>query len=72
MLKPEFGCSRKRIHRQMRVAGIVSAKRRAYKTTINSRHSHSIASNLLKRNFFFEQPNQAWVGDITYISTEEG
>ena len=27
MLKPEFGCSRKRVHRQMRLAGIASARR---------------------------------------------
>ena len=27
---------------------------------------------LLKRQFSFAQPNQAWVGDITYIPTGEG
>ena len=56
----------------MQLAGIASVRRRAYKITTNSRHSHPIAPNLLKRNFFFEQPNQAWVGDITYIPTGEG
>lgn len=72
MLKPEFACSRKRVHRQMRIAGISSARSRAYKATTNSNHSHPIAPNLLQRNFTFERPNQAWVGDITYISTDEG
>ena len=72
MLKPEFGCSRKRVYRQMRIAGIVSARRRAYKATTNSRHSHPPAPNLLQRKFCFEHPNQAWVGDITYIPTGEG
>ena len=72
LLKPEFGCSRKRVHRQMQLAGIASVRRRAYKITTNSRHSHPIAPNLLKRNFFFERPNQAWVGDITSIPTGEG
>ena len=72
MLKPEFGCSRKRVHRQMRLAGIASARRRAYKATTNSRHNHPPAPNLLQRNFRFERSNQAWVGDITYIPTGEG
>lgn len=72
MLKPEFGCSRKRVHRQMRIAGVSSVRRRAYKATTNSNHSHPIAPNLLQRNFMFERPDQAWVGDITYIPTGEG
>ena len=72
LLKPEFGCSRKRVHRQMRLAGISSVRRRAYKKTTHSNHSHPIAPNLLQRNFSFDRPDQAWVGDITYIPTGEG
>ena len=55
LLKPEFGCSRKRVHRQMQLAGISSARRRAYKATTNSNHSHPIAPNLLMRNFTFQR-----------------
>ena len=40
--KPEFGCSRKRVHRQLRLAGIVSGRHRAYKVTTNSRHSYPL------------------------------
>ena len=72
LLKPEFGCSRKRVHRQMRLIGISSARRRAYKSTTKSNHDHPIAPNLLMRNFAFPRPDQAWVGDITYIPTREG
>jgi len=72
MLKPEFGCSRKRVHRQMRIACISSVRCRAYKATTNSNHSHPIAPNLLQRNFTFKHPDLAWVGDITYIPTGEG
>lgn len=68
MLKPEFGCSRKRVHRQMRMAGVSSCRRQAYKSTTNSNHSHPIAPNLLRQSFTFEHP----VGDITYIPTGEG
>lgn len=72
LLKPDFGCSRKRVQRQMRLAGISSVRRRSYKTTTNSNHTHPIAPNLLQRNFYFDRPDQAWVGDITYIPTGEG
>ena len=72
MLQPEFGCSRKRVHRHLRLAGIVSGRHRAYKVTTNSRHSYPPAPNLLQRKFSFDQPNQAWVSDITYIPTGEG
>ena len=57
---------------EMRIAGVSSVRRRAYKSTTYSNHSHPIAPNLLQRNFAFERPSQAWVGDITYIPTGEG
>ena len=47
-------------------------RRRTYKKTTNSNHGHPIAPNLLQRNFAFDCPDQAWVGDITYIPTDEG
>ena len=54
MLKPEFGCSHKRAHRQLWLAGIVSGRHRAYKVTTNSRHSYPPAPNLLQRKFSFD------------------
>ena len=72
MLKPVFHCSRGRVHRLMKAAGIHSQRKRAYKATTNSRHHCPIAPNLLQRQFTFSRPNQAWVGDITYIPTGEG
>jgi transposase InsO family protein len=72
MVKPKFGCSRKRVWRLMKKAHIHSARKRAYKRTTNSNHTSPIAPNLLERNFKFSKPNEAWVGDITYIPTGEG
>lgn len=65
-------CSRKRIHRLMNELGISSDRRHAYKATTNSKHSHPIAPNLLERRFSFDRPDLAWVGDITYIPTQQG
>lgn len=72
MLKPIFHCSRGRVHRLMKSIGIHSLRKKAYKITTNSNHAHPISPNLLMRNFSFDLPNQAWVGDITYIPTDEG
>lgn len=72
MLRRKFQCGRKRVWRLMKAADIHSARRKAYKRTTNSFHSNPVAPNLLKRNFNFTQPNEAWVGDITYIPTGEG
>jgi putative transposase len=56
-----------RVARRMRKLGLRSIVRRKYRVTTNSKHSFSVAENLLNRNFTAERPNQAWVGDITYI-----
>lgn len=68
-----MACSRNRVARLMRKAGIQARKRRAYKvTTTNSKHNYPVAQNTLNRQFWAEGPNQKWVGDITYIATKEG
>ena len=72
MVRPEFRCSRNRVWRLMQKANIHSARQKAYKRTTNSNHTNPVAPNLLGRHFKFSQPNQAWVGDITYIPTGEG
>lgn len=72
MLRAETSCSRKRIHRLMNQLNIHSKRKKAYRVTTNSNHSYPISPNLLQRNFYSDRPNQAWVGDITYIPTGEG
>jgi transposase InsO family protein len=72
LLKPDYRCSRGRVHRLMQQANIHSLRKRAYKATTNSKHSYPIAPNLLNRQFSASKPNTAWVGDITYIPTDEG
>lgn len=46
-------------------------RRRKYAITTQSRHRFKRYTNLLK-DFKPVKPNQAWVGDITYIRTKDG
>jgi putative transposase len=56
----------------MRKAGIRSRTKRKFKATTNSKHNLPVAPNLLNQNFTVEARDRAWVGDITYIPTDEG
>ena len=64
--------SKKRVERLMREQGIVARQKRRFRRTTDSNHTNPIAPNLLARNFEPEAPNVAWVGDVTYIETDEG
>lgn len=63
---------RHRVARLMREDGLRAKAPRRFRVTTNSRHSHPVADNLLARRFNREQPNEAWVTDITYVWTDEG
>jgi putative transposase len=65
-------CSRNRIARLMRVNGIRAQGRQKYKVTTDSNHGRAVAPNILAREFEAQGVNQKWVGDITYIWTQEG
>jgi transposase InsO family protein len=64
--------SRKRIARIMQGNGLVAVQRRRFKATTMSGHDFPVQANLLERRFTAAAPNQVWLGDITYITTEEG
>ena len=65
-------CSNDRIRRLMKQMNLVPVHRKRFKATTNSNHSLPVAPNLLKRNFLADKPRHILVGDITYISTDEG
>jgi putative transposase len=65
-------CGKNRVARIMRKAGIRSRTKRKFKATTNSKHNLPVAPNLLNQNFTVEARDRAWVGDITYIPTDEG
>ncbi len=64
--------SRRRIGRLMAAAGLACKTKRKFIATTNSNHELPIAPNFLDRQFTMQQPDQAYVGDITYIYTLEG
>jgi putative transposase len=63
---------KKRVARLMKLAGISGYTPRRFRKTTDSRHANPIAPNLLNRDFSASAPNEAWVGDITYLPTTEG
>ena len=72
MISPVCPCSRNRLHRLMKQHQIHSIRKKAYRVTTNSNHHYAVSPNLLQRDFSSAKPNQKWVGDITYIPTDEG
>ena len=65
--------SRKRIRNILRQLGLfVKMKRRFKVMTTDSNHSLPIAPNILNRDFYASKVDEKYVGDITYIPTNEG
>lgn len=56
----------------MNAAGLICRTKHKFKATTDSCHNKQVASNLLDRKFKVSAANCYWVGDITYIPTEEG
>ena len=65
-------CNHKRVARLMRLEGLQGRRKRRKATTTDSKHAFPVASNVLNREVKAEAPNEKWVGDITYIPTQEG
>lgn len=64
--------SLRRIGKLMKAAGLICKTVKKFKVTTCSNHDKPISPNLLKRNFNVSQKNQCWVGDITYVATQNG
>ena len=63
---------RKRVARLMRQESLRGYTPRRFRRTTDSRHRNRIAPNLLARDFSAKTPDQVWVGDVTYVPTQNG
>lgn len=61
-----------KILKQERDLNLKVKMKRRYKNTTDSNHNLPIAPNILNRDFYASNPNEKYVGDITYIPTGEG
>ena len=73
-LKELYGLivSRKRISAIMKDLNLKVNIKRRYKNTTDSNHNLPIAPNILNRDFYASNPDEKYVGDITYVPTAEG
>jgi putative transposase len=67
-----FPISRNKARKLMKEAGVSVRCRKKFKITTDSNHKQPIYDNVLNRQFKVDQPDQAYVSDITYLWTQEG
>ena len=64
--------NRKSVASSLRRQGLRAKAAKRFKATTNSKHNLPVAPNLLSQDFTASRANEKWVGDITYLWTDEG
>jgi len=75
VLVQEYGVivSTRKIAKSMKEVGVVVKMKRKFKVkTTDSNHNYNISPNRLQRDFRTYVPDEVYVGDITYIRTQQG
>jgi transposase InsO family protein len=65
-------CGRAKASTVMALADVAAKQKKKFKVTTDSNHDLPVAPNLLDRKFTINEPDRIYVGDITYIWTQEG
>ena len=71
-LKHHIFCSRRRVARLMRQAGLVGVHRRKFASTTIRDPKRDPYPDLVERQFTVDEPNKLWVADATQHETDEG
>ena len=71
-LSRRLGRGRRQVAESLRRQGLRAKAAKKFKATTNSNHALPVAENLLQQDFTAKRANQVWVGDITFIGTDEG
>jgi putative transposase len=73
VLAAGHACGLHRVERLMRAQALrARPRRRALPLDLGERSVHTLAPNVLAREFTATAPNQKWVADFTYVWTSEG
>ena len=67
-----IACGKHRVARLRKLAGIEARRKRRFRLVVESHATAPPAPNLLQQRFAADAPNQAWVGDMTFIRTRAG
>lgn len=67
-----IACGKHRVAKLRKLAGIEAQRKRRFRLTVEHHHTPQAAPDLLQRQFNTGAPNQAWVGDMTFIRTRQG
>ncbi|MCL7488872.1 MAG: IS3 family transposase [Desulfobulbaceae bacterium] len=67
-----INCGRTRAGTLMKLADVVAKQKKKFKATTDSKHNLPVAPNLLDRQFEVQEQDKVYVGDITYLWTQEG
>ena len=65
-------CGKHRVARLRSEAGIEAQRKRRFRITVEHHKLPQVAPDRIERRFRANQPNHAWVGDMTFIRTRAG